>query len=552
MPHGGNVQWLGTLIKLKESIDSTQKRIEKCHEIYEGTIKRKWMFFDRMMNLFDDSQRTQRSQNVTYLFQETDDVEDIDEGYSENNQDRSVNLLPMLEELDLPFTENEISMEGNVKGQHSEAKYCSELKRDNNSGHIGEKDIASYVEGRKINAEPVPADNEGQCSILKSPMSASESSQLSSVEKVELKGTAIKAMANAEKATQTLYQWNEAKREMKQRRKDMKKHKRSHLQKSNTEQLNTVANVISKKPGFPADNEGQCSILKSHKSASESSQLSSVEKVELKGTAIKAMANAEKVTQKLYQWNEAKREKKQRRKEMKKQKRSHLQKSNTEQLNTVENVISKKHAADNQTGTYTFIAPYFASSIEVLSQQMPTVKDLLAERQKLFTMKDVYCVQLKLTENSNRNGFGVYNMALSIISNEKLWITIQALQEYSKLILLELHPELMFSRVDVIQKAVLASLFSLWTYLLGCKLKGGLNASAVVSFEDLYNALEVVSYRCIDSANIFPDTIRMFVHFPVLNFSGEGILVTANGHDLFQQTEPQKNSTKQRMRDSES
>ncbi|XP_052244804.1 uncharacterized protein LOC127853963 isoform X5 [Dreissena polymorpha] len=53
--------------------------------------------------------------------------------------------------------------------------------------------------------------------------------------------------------------------------------------------------------------------------------------------------------------------------------------------------------------------------------------------------------------------------------------------------------------------------------------QGRQDESEVVTQEGLSYALEDVSYRMISSVNIFPETIRMFVHLPILNNRAEDI-----------------------------
>ncbi|XP_052244800.1 uncharacterized protein LOC127853963 isoform X2 [Dreissena polymorpha] len=127
-------------------------------------------------------------------------------------------------------------------------------------------------------------------------------------------------------------------------------------------------------------------------------------------------------------------------------------------------------------------------------------------------------------EENNEAKIQIILSALTVLLSIVMKTASRTLFNYSAIFKQgNLHLEYVFSRVTSAQRVLITLLFSLWTYLISDILKGRQDESEVVTQEGLSYALEDVSYRMISSVNIFPETIRMFVHLPILNNRAEDI-----------------------------
>ncbi|XP_052244796.1 uncharacterized protein LOC127853963 isoform X1 [Dreissena polymorpha] len=156
------------------------------------------------------------------------------------------------------------------------------------------------------------------------------------------------------------------------------------------------------------------------------------------------------------------------------------------------------------------------------------VMDIFVEENNEENNNQQIVIQIRVidifVEENNEAKIQIILSALTVLLSIVMKTASRTLFNYSAIFKQgNLHLEYVFSRVTSAQRVLITLLFSLWTYLISDILKGRQDESEVVTQEGLSYALEDVSYRMISSVNIFPETIRMFVHLPILNNRAEDI-----------------------------
>ncbi|XP_052244274.1 uncharacterized protein LOC127853635 isoform X3 [Dreissena polymorpha] len=556
--------------QLLDSIDQTQQYIVKCQEIHTETIQRKWTILNQMLEIIKDIQRNERCQPATCRF--IDDEEGIDEGSSENYQENDVegsdegdnennqemiDARPISEHYYLPLTVREEDYGRNRQndapstgqGQSEQRSHQSSASPLHSSGITVTTTVQiaqtgqGQSEQRPQQSSASPLHSSGLTVKTEQAVDNAqlitemdthrqdqseeqhESSRNSKGKKVEAKQAVNKAEQNAE----TVVPSTSSKRQRKKKKRKMKLEEQKHsLGNTSPEPQNTAKMGISKK-NVRDDQTANDSKKKSRRKISSSARELSANAAKAKETKANLAKSKFRPKFDLAKSSDSTGEDNW----LLEPTTMNIQHELAELIVSVHphSEVELKLAEDSKTTaghkkiTKQLICEALRKEIEkhLLDEAWlgKRVKQLIIEARLGNRVKQLIIEALR-TELAQQL---LPKVASNLASTRLIMLKpMPALKD-------DLHLEYVFRRVNSDQQELLSLLFSLWTYNIAPTLKELLVASEVVTMEDVVHALEDVSSRMITSANIFPETIRMFVHFPMLNRSAERFLKCGKGND---------------------